>query len=85
MADKIFISGFYIKESDKDWILCKLGINIEQFSKFVKEHKDGEFMNIDICESKKGKMYAQLNTYKKEETKKEEKSEDRIGGEDLPF
>jgi len=84
MADKIFISGFYIKESDKDWILCKLGINIEQFSKFVKEHKDGEFMNIDICESKNGKIYASLNTFKpkKEEPKHEEPEEEK---DSLPF
>ena len=84
MADKIFISGFYIKESDKDWILCKLGINIEQFSKFVKEHKDGEFMNIDICESKNGKIYASLNTFKPKE-KKEPEIDNSETDDDLPF
>ena len=87
MADKTFVSGFYFKVKETQYgEIIKLGINIQQFAEFVKEHKDGEYLNMDILRSRETKKpYAVLDTYKKEETKEEPKTEDNIGGSDLPF
>ena len=84
MADKIFVNGFYFKVKETKYgEIIKLGINIQQFAEFVKEHKDGEYLNMDILRSKEtNKPYAVLDMFK---PKEKPKTEDNIGGDDLPF
>ena len=84
MADKTFVNGFYFKVKETQYgEIIKLGINIKQFAEFVKEHKDGEYLNMDILRSKEtNKPYAVLDTFN---PKEKPKSEDNLGGENLPF
>ena len=56
------------KPSDKapKWVLWNISIKIEEFTQFIKDHDNGTgWMNIDVKESKGGKVYCALNTYKK--------------------
>ena len=88
MADKTFVNGFYFKVKETQYgEIIKLGINIQQFFEFVKKHKDGEYLNIDILRSKEtNKPYAVLDTFKPFKVGDfTEPAEDNIGGSDLPF
>lgn len=82
MSDKIFVDGFIFKlpaDNAPAFVKGKISIKIPDFSKWVKEHKDGDWLNIDLKVSKENKPYAELNTYKKESGKTEEDKTD------LPF
>lgn len=71
--------------------IIKLSFKLPEFLKFVEEHKNGDWLNVDICTSKKGGKYACLNEYKKGEKKEnnkieqEETKEEEIKIDDLPF
>ena len=85
MEDTIFVDGMIVnKPSDRVpvFVICRLGIKLADFAKFVKEHKDGEWMNIDILESRQGKYYAKLDNYKKTNPREESVPE---ADDDLPF
>ena len=80
MSEKVFVNGFIFKlpsEKAPSFVKGSISIKIADFTQWVKEHKDGEWLNIDLKESKNGTGYAELNTYKKEQ-----KSE---GIDPLPF
>ena len=76
MADeKIMADGLFFKEKHQnapEWVVGGLSIKIDQFSKFVKDNKDGEYLNFQILKSKAGKAYIVLDTWKPE------KKEDNI-------
>ena len=60
-----------------------LNWNEDRFKKDIASYKDGEYLNMDILRSKEtNKPYAVLDTFK---PKEKPKTEDRIGGDDLPF
>ena len=68
--DKIFAKGLFYKnppEGAPTWLNGKISIFVDDFAQFLEEHAEaGGWMNIDIKESKGGKLYAELNTYKKQ-------------------
>ena len=79
--DKTFVNGMIVKKDDKApaWVKMKLSLKLKDFAEFIKEHKDGEWMNIVISESKDGKLYATLDTWKPD------KSKSKTNKDDLPF
>lgn len=74
MSEVKFIDGLIVKEGKPDFVKAKLSFKIEEFAKFVKENQKDGWLNIDILESKNGKLYGKLNDFVPE--KKGEESED---------
>ncbi len=65
--DKIMADGMFFKEKHQnapDFVIGGLSIKIDQFSKFVKDNKDGEYLNFQVLKSKQGKPYIVLDTWK---------------------
>ena len=84
--DKILAEGLFFKEKHQnapDFVIGGLSIKIDQFSKFVKDHKDGEYLNFQVLKSKQGKPYIVLDTWKpnKDQAPQVEETNDEI----LPF
>jgi hypothetical protein len=65
--DKIFAQGLIVKspsENAPDFIKYKLSIKTEEFTKFLEDHtKPDGWVNLDLKESKGGKLYCELNQY----------------------
>lgn len=71
MSEKNFVKGLNLKKFtfDNGGFVINAGIKIDDFIEWLYENNPDskEWINIDIKESKDGtKMYAELNTYKKE-------------------
>lgn len=96
--ENVLISGFYAKEPKFDFIKLNVNIKVDEFAKFILEHKeyfeqnDG-WMNVDIMKSKKdpSKLYAKFTKReKKEEVSASSHMPDRDrlvnnANDDLPF
>ena len=83
MPDKIFADGIMFKrprEGAPDFVKGSLSIKVEDFIKFLKAHDNEGWVNLDLKKSQGGKLYLELNTWKKE--KASEPSED---SEEPPF
>ena len=92
MVEKIFADGIRFSEpSEKapDFIKGRISIQAEQALAFIEKYKDERgWLNLDVKESKGGKLYVELNTWKKGETQsapKGEAEEDEINPDDIPF
>jgi len=84
--EKIMADGMFFKEKHQnapEFVIGGLSIKIDQFSKFVKDHKDGEYLNFQVLKSKQGKLYIVLDTWKpnKDQAQQVAESNDDI----LPF
>ena len=65
--DKIMAGGMFFKEKHANapgFVIGSLSIKIDQFSKFIKDHKDGEYLNFQVLKSKQSKPYIVLDTWK---------------------
>lgn len=91
-----FVDGLFVKrgENAPEFVKASLSFKVDKFGTYLisKANASG-YVNIDILESKEGKLYAKLNDWKpdqKEEQKEEvidipeEPSED-INIENIPF
>jgi hypothetical protein len=72
--EKDFVDGMIVKrphENAPDFIKANISIKLDEFKgwigQFVKNNPGDEWINIDIKESQKGKLYAERNTYKPEQ------------------
>jgi len=84
MSDKKFewVNGLYVKEWKIDFVKAKLGIKVKDFIEYLEENSNSEwYVNIDILESKKGWLYAKLNTWKPEKQDKVDTTTD----DEIPF
>ena len=64
MNETKFIDGLYVNDAKPDFIPCKLSIQADRFCEFVQANKnDKGYVNIDVCRSKEGKLYAKLNDF----------------------
>ena len=59
--------GFFLKPPHAgvpDWIKGQIGIKVSDAIDYLKEHEnDRGYVNLDLKESKGGKLYLDLNTY----------------------
>ena len=69
--EKIFVSGLFFKRPDENtkqkapWIKGHVSIKPDELVKWIQEHKNGEWLNLDLKESKStGKLYFELNQWK---------------------
>lgn len=67
-TEKIFASGFTFKreENAPDFVIGSLSLEVSKAIEFIKEHSSNGWVNLDVKKSKGGKIYVELNTYKKE-------------------
>lgn len=75
MADDIeFVNGLIVKaphSNAPDFVKCAISIKVQDLQEWLATKED-EWVNIDVKESRGGKWYAAVNTYKpqaKQETK----------------
>lgn len=66
MADKIFGEGIYYDLPVKapEFVKGKITIEVDKFVEFIKKHRNGDFVRLDVKQSKAGKLYLELNTWK---------------------
>jgi hypothetical protein len=69
MSKNVLIEGFYINDSNQEWIDFELVFDVDKFAKLLVEHKDVFEHNkgkakISLCRSKNNKRYASLSTWK---------------------
>lgn len=90
--DKILAEGLFFKEKRQnapEFVIGGFSIKIDQFSKFVKDHKDGEYLNFQVLKSKQGKPYIVLDTWKPNRDQSPEDihvhDDSKIDTSDLPF
>lgn len=70
MADKIFANGLIFKKSDSapSYVIGSLSVRVNEFVPFLQD-QGGEWVNLSIKESKGGKYYIELDTWKSKEKK----------------
>jgi len=73
--EKQFVDGLIIKhpgDNAPDFVKAKLSFKLDEFkdwvSKCVKEDPTLEWLNVEIKESRGGKLYAERNTWKPQES-----------------
>ena len=64
--EKIFAEGLIVKRNDgaPDWVLCNLSVKVGEFTAFLLEHQSNGWVNVQVKQSKGGKYYAELDTWK---------------------
>ena len=90
-----FVPGLFVKaphHKAPDFVKASISIKVEELGQFLREKYKAkeEWVNIDVKESKGGKWYAAVSTYKKEEKPEPTKGgSSKVGGgsieDDLPF
>lgn len=92
MADEIeFVDGLIVKAPHKkapDFVKMSISIKVADLGAWLREqYKAGktEWINIDVKESKGGKWYAAVNTYKKPEREEKFNEPARNLDDDIPF
>lgn len=71
MNDAKFIDGLTAKQPHErapEYVKASLSLNIPKLIAWL-QAQEGEWVNADLKESREGKLYVQVNTYKKGETK----------------
>ena len=86
MDDKQFVNGMFPSrpENAPDFIKMKISLKRDEFLEFMRTTtKEDVWINIDIKESKAGKLYAERNPWKPKP--KEEDTSNNNDEEKVPF
>ena len=80
-SEKEFVPGMFVKhphENAPDFVRCRISVNRKELLEYLNSKND-DFINMDIKESKKGSLYAEIDNWKP--------TKPRLEGEDdeLPF
>ncbi len=91
MADEIeFVNGLIVKAphaNAPDFVKAAISIKVADLAEWLSQ-RDEEWVNIDVKESKGGKWYAAVSTFKpkqREETKPGANVPDAEYDDDIPF
>ena len=75
MADEIkFVNGLIVKaprDGAPDFVKCAISIKVADLSEWLAGRNE-DWVNIDVKESKGGKWYAVVNTFKPSQSKQRE-------------
>lgn len=87
--EKTFAEGIYFDkphEKSPDFVKGKISLQKDKLIDFVTKHANEKgYVNLDVKESREGKVYIELNTWKPEESKKPDYPEGDVKPEDIPF
>ena len=63
--DKIFADGFRASRRDRapDFVVCSLGINVEQARQTFKDHVKDGWLNLQVMRSRSGSLYVEVDTW----------------------
>ncbi len=64
----IFADGFIFKkprEGAPSFVKGSLSIKVDEAVEFLHKHERSDWVNLDLKQSREGKLYLQLNTYQK--------------------
>lgn len=81
MADKIFADGFRFdkpREGAPTFVKGRLSIKSPEAISFIKKYAQGGWVNLDLKLSQGGKLYLELNTFKKTESTLTEEQKEEI-------
>lgn len=73
--EKQFVDGLIFKlpsEKSPDFVRGRLSIKTVEFIKYLQEHDNNGWVNVDLKVSQNGKPYTELNTWKPENKSEEE-------------
>lgn len=88
MSDNKFVPGLYVKApraGAPDFVKGAISIKPKELAAWL-AGQEGEWVNLDIKESKEGKWYAAINTWKREDKPKDEpKPQNDFVDDPLPF
>lgn len=64
--EKVFVDGLIVKRNDKapDFVVCNLSVKVSELTKFLEQHQSNGWVNIQCKQSKSGKLYAELDTWR---------------------
>lgn len=79
MENKDFPQGIIAKAGNVDFVKARLSFKVDEFVAYLKQEAKNGWVNIDVLESKAGKLYTKLNDYQPKETSGETVKDD------LPF
>ena len=88
--EKQFVDGLIFKAPHTkapEFVKGSLSIKVEEFKKYLDEHNNNGWVNIDLKESKSGKYYAILNEWKPEKDAQtiENNNEQGVPLDEIPF
>ena len=66
MTEKVFVNGLMAKkprDNAPEWVKCNLSIKREELVSWLTE-QTGDWINAHVCESRNGKWYAEVDTWK---------------------
>ena len=75
MNEQKFVNGLFVnrRENAPDFVKANLAFN-EKFIAYLQENFNAKgYVNVDVLESKEGKLYAKLNDWKPQEPTGEKK------------
>lgn len=85
MSDEIeFVNGMIVKaphQNAPDFVKAAISIKVADLSEWLSQ-RDEEWVNIDVKESKGGKWYASVSTFKPKQ--REEQQQERKPGANVP-
>lgn len=81
--EKVFADGFIFKQNPNapEWVIGSLSLKADEAIKFIQQHTDKGWVNLNIKVSQGGKPYVELDTWKPDGQKASSSS----NGDDLPF
>lgn len=82
---KEFVDGLFVnrRENAPEFVKASLSFKVENFADYLKSKANARgYVNIDILESKEGKLYAKLNDWKPELRATDEQVADNYSGEE---
>lgn len=89
---KKFADGLRVnkpRESAPDFVIAKLGIKVDVFTKYLEEHANANgYVDLDVLKSKDGNSYyATLNDWKPDGEQKtpQEPAKEDINPDEIPF
>ncbi len=68
---KYFPKGLYVKKPNEkapDYVIGAISVHVADFKEYL-EQVSGEWLNMDIKNSKEGKFYAEVNLWKPDASK----------------
>lgn len=93
--EKEFVKGLFVnrRENAPDFVKANLSFKVETFIEYLKSKaNEAGYVNIDINESKEGKLYPKLNDWKPRQEENEEEPSghvedpgEEIRVENIPF
>ncbi len=91
--EKEFIQGMFLnekRENAPDFVKGSLSIKVDKFVEYLKQKQNSSgYVNIDLLESRDGRLYLKLNDFKPKEKNTEKEiinnNSEYLSTEDIPF